>query len=234
MATINPNTGKRQLYGRRIGRPLKTNQAERLDEGLARYGLTLEALEQTANLPSLFSGPVKEVWLEIGFGGGEHLAYQAAHNPDVGMIGAEFFANGVSSACGHLLRADLHNARLLHGDGRELLDRLPKASLSRAFILHPDPWPKKRHHERRIVNTEVLDILFAVLRPGAELRLATDHSSYKVWMLQKLLDHPGFDWTATCKQDWSERPADWPQTRYEAKALREGRDPMVLSFRRRP
>ncbi len=232
MATINPNTGKRQLYGRRIGRPLKDYQAERLDAGLAQFGLTLEQIEQTADLASLFPAQPQEVWLEIGFGGGEHLAYQAAQNPEVGIIGAEFFANGVSSACGHLLRAGLSNARLLHGDGRELLDRLPDASLTRAFILHPDPWPKKRHHERRIVNTDVLDQLARCLRPGSELRLATDHASYKPWMLQKLLDHPEFVWLAERKQDWQERPADWPQTRYEAKALREGRVPMVIKARR--
>jgi tRNA (guanine-N7-)-methyltransferase len=232
MATINPNTGKRQLYGRRIGRPLKDQAAQRLDAGMAQFGLTLDALERHRDLTDLFAHRPREVWLEIGFGGGEHLAYQAAHNPDVGLIGAEFFANGVSSACGHLLRSGLGNARVLHGDGRELLDRLPDVSLMRAFILHPDPWPKKRHHERRIVNTDVLDALARVMRPGAELRLATDHASYKPWMLQKLLDHPAFVWTAQTKRDWQERPADWPQTRYEAKALREGRVPMVITAKR--
>ncbi len=232
MATINPHTGKRQLYGRRIGRPLKENQAERLDEGMARFGLTLEDLDASEDLSRLFDHDPQEVWLEIGFGGGEHLAYQAAQNPAVGLIGAEFFANGVSAACGHLLRANLDNARVLHGDGRELLDRLPDNSLTRAFILHPDPWPKKRHHERRIVNTDVLDALARVMRSGAELRLATDHASYKPWMLQKLLDHPAFVWTANSKRDWQERPSDWPQTRYEAKALREGRVPMVIKAKR--
>lgn len=231
-APVNPYTGEPLLYGRRSGRTLKANQQSRLDIGLERWGLEIEAIDEASDLNQLFPKPAKEHWLEIGFGGGENLAKQVKLYPDVGHIGVEFFENGVSLACKHLLEVDQDNVRLVHGDGRLVLDALPEQSLSKVFILHPDPWPKKRHHFRRIVNFEVLDRLEILMKPGAELRLATDHPSYKPWMLQKILDHPAFEWLATGKSDWETYPADWPQTRYAAKAVAEGRPPMNLICRR--
>ena len=227
-----PKDHSRQLYGRRFGKKLRPCQSLRLERGTQRWGLSLETLEKCQDLSQLFPHNPQEIWLEIGFGGGEHTAWQAKQNPEVGIIAAEFFINGVASLCRHLEQSALDNVRFVHGDGRCILDRLPANAISRTFILHPDPWPKKRHHFRRIINPETLDLLANVMPRGAQLRCATDHSSYKIWMLQHLLAHPAWVWTAKRSQDWSQRSADWPQTRYEAKALNEGRTPLYLQFSR--
>jgi tRNA (guanine-N7-)-methyltransferase len=183
---------------------------------------------------ALFAGPVDAVWLEVGFGGGEHLAAQAAAAPAIGMIGAEVFENGVVKLLGEIERRKLTNLRLVIDDARLLLAALPEASLQRVFILFPDPWPKLRHHKRRIVARETLDRLAFVMADGAELRLATDDADYLRWMLERATQHADFDWLARRPEDWRERPADWPPTRYEQKALAAGRTPAFLRFRRRP
>jgi tRNA (guanine-N7-)-methyltransferase len=180
---------------------------------------------------ALFAAPVRAVWLEIGFGGGEHLADQAEHNPDIGVIGCEPFVNGVVSALGHVERRVLGNVRLWPDDARLLLDRLADRTIARAFILFPDPWPKARHHKRRIVSRENLDRLARVLADGAELRLASDDAAYVEWMREHLAAHPGF---AGGPVEPVSRPADWPQTRYEAKARAKGVEPTLLRYRRCP
>jgi tRNA (guanine-N7-)-methyltransferase len=182
---------------------------------------------------SLFGCAVRAVWLEIGFGAGEHLAIQAQAHPDIGFIGCEVFENGVARLLGDIERRDLSNIRLYPDDARLLLATLAPAVIGRVFILFPDPWPKARHHKRRIVSRDTLDQLARVMIAGAELRLATDDPGYGCWMLERLTGHSAFDWLARRPGDWRERPADWPATRYEEKARADGRAPLFLRARRR-
>jgi len=183
---------------------------------------------------TLFDPPAETVWLEIGFGGGEHLAAQAEAHPAIGLIGCEPFVNGIVSALGHVARRGLANVRLWPDDARLLLDRLPAGSLDRIFVLFPDPWPKARHHKRRLIAPATLDRLAEIMADRAELRLATDDASYLAWMLEHVTAHPAFAWTARRPADWRERPPDWPATRYEAKARKAGRAPAFLRLERRP
>jgi tRNA (guanine-N7-)-methyltransferase len=171
---------------------------------------------------------VADVWLEIGFGGGEHLIWQAQHHPNIGFIGAEPYVNGVVKLLSHLKAAQTSNIRIYTGDARDVLEALPDASIGRVFILFPDPWPKTRHHKRRFVRMKLLDTLARVMKTGAELRFASDDAGYVEWTLERLLAHRAFVWTATRASDWSTRPADWPPTRYEAKQL-HGK-PVFLRF----
>lgn len=182
---------------------------------------------------TLFAQPPEAVWLEVGFGGGEHLAAQAAAHPGIGMLGAEVFENGVVKLLGEVERQKLQNVRLFVEDARLLLAALPEAALARVFILFPDPWPKLRHHKRRMVSAETLDRLAFVMADEAELRLATDDRAYLAWMLERAAAHPDFEWLARGPGDWRERPPDWPPTRYEQKAIEAGRAPTFLRFRRR-
>ncbi len=224
---------KRRVYGRRFGRKLRDSQKDLLADVLPKVRvptLTPGAVLDPANL---FAAPKRDFWLEIGFGGGEHLAWQAAHHPDIGIIGCEPFLNGVVSALGHLHRHALENARVWPDDARPLMDALPDACLGRAFILFPDPWPKKRHNSRRFVQKENLDTLARLLRPGAELRMASDDTDYVAWMLAETTPHPAFAWLAEGPSDWRERPEDWPATRYEEKARAKGIKPSFLRFVRR-
>ena len=173
---------------------------------------------------------VDDVWLEVGFGGGEHLLEQARANPRIGLIGAEPYEAGVAKLLSKIEDTDASNIRIHEGDARDVVEVLPDASLGRVFILFPDPWPKTRHHKRRFVQMEMLDALARVMKPGAELRLASDDAGYIAWTLERVLAHPGFAWTAERAADWKTRPQGWPQTRYEAKALHG--PPAYLSFRR--
>ncbi len=170
----------------------------------------------------------------MGFGAGEHLAGQATAHPEIGMIGCEVFENGVVKLLAEINRRALGNIRLFIDDARLLIAALPEASVARAFILFPDPWPKLRHHKRRMVSAETLDRLAVILADSAELRLATDDADYLAWMLERATTHPLFEWLARGPGDWRQRPADWPATRYEQKALAAGRTPAFLRFRRRP
>ncbi len=223
----------RSSHGRRRGRPLRANRKALLETLLPRLEVALPPAGGGFDLAALF-GDAEALWLEIGFGAGEHLAWQAARHPDIAFLGAEFFVNGVAGMLREIEAAQLENVRVYQGDGRDLLDVLPENSVARAFLLFPDPWPKLRHHNRRIVQPEVLDRFAAVLRDNAELRMATDHRGYLRWMLQLATAHPAFRWLATGPRDWRQRPADWPATRYERKALGEGRAPAYLRFVRRP
>ena len=226
---------RRVLFGRRRGRPLRAGQRLLKDELLPRLAIALPAcgcLDPQALFPPAPRAK-RPIWLEIGFGGGEHLAVQAARHPEVGFIGVEVFDNGVAKLLAHVVRHRLDNIRIFADDARLLLARLPSASLDRVFILFPDPWPKRRHWKRRIVAPATLDRLAALMADGAELRLATDDRGYLAWILQHLTDHPEFAWLARRPADWRERPADWPPTRYEEKARAEGRAPVFLRARRR-
>lgn len=230
-------------YGRRRGRALRPGRKALLDELLPTLGVGLPPAGGWLDPGALFldgpaatstgAPPGRAIWLEIGFGAGEHLAWQAERHPEVGVIGAEVFVQGVAGLLSRVCAAKLHNVRIFQGDGRDLLDALPEASLDRIFILFPDPWPKTRHHKRRVIRRATIERLSRVMRNGVELRLATDDMDYAAWMLERLVGHPDFEWLARGAADWRERPADWPPTRYETKALRQGRRPVFLRFRRR-
>ncbi len=224
--------GERQrlLYGRRRGRKLRPAQQSLRDTLLPKLRFDLPAGPFDPH--RLFARPVEQIWLEVGFGGGEHLAEQAARHPQHGFIGCEVFENGVVKLLAEIHKRALDNVRLFIDDARLLMAALPEASLSRAFILFPDPWPKQRHHKRRIVSSATLDLLAGAMTEGAELRLATDDRDYLRWMLERATAHPAFLWLARRPQDWRERPADWPATRYEEKAIAAGRVPAFLRLER--
>lgn len=222
---------RRPLYGRRVGPRLRAGQARLLAAARSRLDLTAEP-ELLARPGRLFAPERERVWLEIGFGGGEHLVWQAQHNPDVGLIGCEAFLNGIAKALAAIEREGLSNVRLHHGDGRDVLDLVGPGSIERVFLLYPDPWPKRRHWKRRFVNAETLAALHRVLCPGGELRIASDSSDYVAWILAAIRRHGGFEWTARKPADWRLRPPDWPATRYEEKALAAGARPVYLVFRR--
>jgi len=228
-----PLEHRRVLYGRRRGRPLHRGQQALVETLLPRLAVTLPAAG-TLDPATLFDPRPDEVWLEIGFGSGEHLAVQAAAHPAIGFIGCEVFENGVAKLLAEVQRRALANVRILTDDARLLIAALPSASIGRVFILFPDPWPKQRHHKRRIVAGETLAALAAIMTDGAELRLATDDLDYLASMLARVPTHPAFAWLADRPSDWRVRPADWPATRYEAKAIAAGRRPYFLRFCRRP
>ena len=215
-------------YGRIKGRRLRAGRAAALDGGMAQARLDLGqgALDPVALMPG-----ARETWLELGFGGGEHLAAQADAHPDVLALGAEPFVNGVASALRHVQVRNLGNVRIHPGDGRELMAALPAGSIARVFVLFPDPWPKSRHHKRRLINAETLAQLARVMRPGAELRFATDWADYLGWTLERFAASPAFAWTAERARDWREPPSDHATTRYESKRLGDC-EPTFLEFRR--
>ncbi len=224
----------RNFYGRFKGKGLRDSQQTYLDEDLAKLSpgpvdWDVNPERTSLDLPALFDG--KAVWLEIGFGGGEHLVHMAATNPNIGLIGCEPYINGVAMLLGKLRDAGVTNVAIHPGDVRDLFDVLPPQSISKAFLNYPDPWPKKRHHRRRFVTPEHLEPLHRVMKPGAELRVATDIKDY---VRQTLVEVPkaGFVWTAEHPTDWRDPWNDWQSTRYEQKALREGRTPHYLTFLR--
>ena len=218
------------LYGRRSGKPLAHYQRELIRTLLPRLALDAEGPLDPAGL---FSEPPRDTWLEIGFGGGEHLLAAAAAHRDVGLIGCEPFLNGMARALSDLAGADLDNIRLHCGDAGEIIDRLPDASLGRVFLFYPDPWPKRRQRKRRFVSDEMLERLARVMRPGAELRFATDIDDYCGWTLARLRRSLAFEWTATRAADWQAPWPGWVTTRYEQKAVGEGRRPCYITALRR-
>ncbi|CUH82487.1 tRNA (guanine(46)-N(7))-methyltransferase TrmB [Tropicibacter naphthalenivorans] len=236
MTTSNKHPGApwRNFYGRVKGKTLKASQETYLEEDLGK--LSPGAVDWDVNpdrtpldLGALFGG--KDVWLEIGFGGGEHLVHQAVTYPEVGIIGCEPYINGVAMLLGKIRKAGADNLRVYPGDARNMFDVLPEASISKAFLLYPDPWPKARHHRRRFVTQEHLEPLARVLKPGAEFRVATDIPDY---VRQTMIEVPkaGFEWLAEGPDDWRNPWGDWISTRYEQKALREDRTPHYMTFRR--
>lgn len=218
-------------FGRRRGRKLSARQQHLLDDVLPRVSLPI-GTACTQPVSELFPSACSRVWLEIGFGGGEHLLWQSRANPDVGLIGCEVFEDGVVKALSGIETEGLENVRLCADDARALLRWLPDASIDRVFILFPDPWPKKRHVKRRLINRALLDELARVMRPAGELRIGTDIGDYLRTILMAFRGHPAFSWMAKGPGDWRVRVADWPPTRYEAKAEREGRRRYFLRFRR--
>lgn len=224
---------RRTLYGRRKGKKLRPGQEEILERSLRERAIKAPAEGESVNPRAIFPDK-RALWLEVGFGAGEHLLWQAEHNPDVGIIGCEPFVNGLARGMAGAEQRGLTNVRFLADDARLLIKALPEASLERVFILFPDPWPKTRHHKRRFVARPTLDLLARAMKDGAELRCATDDPSYQPWMVEHACQHPDFEWLAERAADWKQRPEDWPPTRYEQKAIAHGRVPMFLRLRRRP
>ncbi|MDP5306171.1 tRNA (guanine(46)-N(7))-methyltransferase TrmB [Paracoccus spongiarum] len=229
---FDPHPPRRNFYGRRHGKTLRQSQKGYLSDDLGELrprGITLSENPQRLPIsPSAIFGDERPVWLEVGFGGGEHLVHMAATYPGIGIIGCEPFINGVAMLLGKIRAAGVGNVSVHPGDARDLMDVLPDASLDRVFLMYPDPWPKARHHRRRFVTPEHLLPLARVTRPGAEFRVASDIPDY---IRQTLEEVPpaGFDLVADSDVPWP----DWISTRYEQKALREGRPPRYVTFRRR-
>jgi tRNA (guanine-N7-)-methyltransferase len=219
------------LYGRRKGKPLRSHQARLVDQLLPR--LSLDVSTSVADARALFPPRISDVWLEIGFGGGEHLIRAAAERPDIGFIGCEPFVNGVAKALAAIEAQGLANVRLHAGNAADILAWLPEASLGRVFLLFPDPWPKRRQRKRRFVSEENLAALARVMRSGAELRFATDVDDYSGWTFARILRAPDFFWPAGASADWTAPWRGWRETRYELKAKQAGRRPVYLSFIRR-
>jgi tRNA (guanine-N7-)-methyltransferase len=224
---IDPMTTRR-LYGRRQGHKLRLGQAELVEELLPRI-----SVPETGPLdaPSLF-GDSRPLQLEIGFGAGEHLAGQAAAHPGTGFIGCEPFLNGVVGALTHVRDGELANVRLYMGDALDVVERLPDESLDRLYLLHPDPWRKARHAKRRMVNHGPLDLIQRKLKPGAEFRLGTDDPTYCRWSMMVMNQRRDFVWQAETPADFLTRPDDWPETRYERKARRQGHEVWYFRYMR--
>jgi tRNA (guanine-N7-)-methyltransferase len=215
------------FFGRRKGKKLRQGQ-----DDLVRTRLPRLRIDPRADVRAQFGRAFRELWLEIGFGGGEHLAAQARANPDVAFIGCEPFVNGVAKLLAVIDQEGLDNIRLWDADATRLIPALPPASLDRVYLLYPDPWPKRRQRKRRFLSEDTLGLLARVMRPGAELRFATDIDDYAGWGLARVLRSADFRWTAERPDDWRKPWAGWPGTRYEAKAFAEGRKPSYLTFER--
>lgn len=222
---------RRNFYGRRQGRPLRESRKRLMETLLPKITVTVTPGVEI-DPAALYPEPKREHWLEIGFGGGEHLAAQAEANRDVGLIGCEIFLNGIASALSHIDAAKLENVRIYPEDVRDLLPTLKPQSFDRIFLLFPDPWHKTRHAGRRFVNQANLDIVASLLKPGGEFRVGSDDPVYIGWALAHTTRHPAFKWLAEKSSDWLVRPADWPASRYEQKAIRQGRVPHYFRFNR--
>ena len=224
----------RNFHGRLKGKALRPSQQVYLAEDLGKLSpgavdWDVNPDRQNIDLERLFGD--RDVWLEIGFGGGEHMVHQAVRNPDIGIIGCEPYINGVAMLLGKIREAGTHNVAVYPGDVRNMFDVLPENAISRAFLLYPDPWPKTRHHKRRFVTAEHLAPLSKCLKSGASFRVATDIPDYVRQTLEEVPQH-GFDLLAGGSDDWHIPWDDWMSTRYEQKALREGRAPHYLTFRK--
>ena len=217
-----------KFYGRRKGKKMRDQRLDVYDSIYPQVGISLPS--DIVDPRSFFDAPVKDVWLEIGFGNGEHLVHQALQNPDIGMIGCEPFINGIAALCKDIKTHNIKNIRIFGDDARLLLPRLKSGSFGRAFVLNSDPWPKTRHAKRRFIQQGTLDELHRLLADGAQLRLTSDHPVLINWQLHQTYHHAGFDWQATCKKDWADRPSDLPETRYQKKGVREGRGNGFLDF----
>lgn len=214
-------------FGRNRGRALRPYQQRLVDELLPQLEIGIEEKK----ILQFFNSSVLQfssIALEIGFGGGEHLLAQAAHRPDTLFIGCEPFINGVAKCLARIDRQKLTNIRIHPRDARELILALPDACVQEIFILFPDPWPKLRHHKRRLVSEETLAMLHRIHTPGGRLLIATDHVDYSEWILERLLVSPHYRWTAERAADFETPPPDWVQTKYQRKTTAEGREPVFM------
>lgn len=215
-------------FGRRRGRKPKATKQHLLDTVLPALAITLPEENTRLNISALFERKAP-LWLEIGFGGGEHLAAQAKAHPEINFIGCEPYINGMGSLLAEIEQHKIANIRVFMDDARLLMATLPDASVEKLFILFPDPWPKTRHHKRRIINKKMVEICARILSQGGLLRLATDHEEYGSWMLERLLASNAFSWAARRCMDWQTPPEGWVTTRYQQKGL-AGDRPLYLDF----
>jgi len=225
---VNDPTTIRRLYGRRQGHKLRLGQSALVEDLLPRISVPEDG---PLDANTLF-GDDRPLQVEIGFGAGEHLAGQAGANPGTGFIGCEPFLNGVVGALNHVRDGDLGNVRIHMGDALEVVERLPDASLDRLYLLHPDPWRKARHAKRRMVNHGPLDLIAAKLKPSGLFRLGTDDPTYCRWSMMIMNARRDFVWQARTPRDFLDRPSDWPETRYERKARRQGREVWYFEYLR--
>ncbi len=220
-----------KLYGRRKGKPLREHQSALVQTLLPK--LVLDLSLPITDVGALFPVRPTAVWLEIGFGGGEHLVAEARAHPDVGHIGCEPFLNGLAKALTAIEADALKNIRLFNGDAGRVIDALPDGALDGVYLLYPDPWPKRRQRKRRFLSDAMLERLARIMKPGAELRFATDIDDNAGWTLARIFRAPGFTWTAARAAEWQTPWAGWASTRYEAKAIAARRRPAYLTFQRR-
>jgi len=225
---MNDPTTLRRLYGRRSGHKLRAGQSALLEQLLPAVSVRAEGPVTSA----ILFGDARPLHFEIGFGSGEHLAYRADLLPDHGFIGAEPFLNGVVGALAHVRDQRLANVRLHMGDALEVLERVPDGALTMVYLLHPDPWPKARHAKRRMVNPGPLNLIARKLKAGGEFRLGTDDPTYCRWSMMVMNGRRDFEWLAESARDFLTRPGGWPETRYEAKARREGREVWYFRYLR--
>lgn len=223
---------KSAFFGRRKGKPLSPRQQALMNERLP--ALLLDPTIPIKTPQTLFDAPKHKIWLEIGFGGAEHMMYQALENPQVGLIGCEPFVNGVSKAIDQIAEKAIDNIRLYNEDAAHILDWLPKGSIDKLFLLYPDPWHKKRHWKRRFVSNHNLERIIRVLKPGGYFRFASDIADYVDWTLDHIANQPLLKELGASSQERQTPYPDWKRTRYEAKAYREGRIPQYLEFERLP
>ena len=216
MSIANPHRDYLSSFGRNRGRTLRP-----IPQGLVDNLLPTLEVDLANPLPE----GATNIAVEIGFGGGEHLLMQAAYHPETTFIGCEPFINGVAKCLAGIDEQKLTNIRLFTHDARELLKALPDQSIDTFFILFPDPWPKARHNKRRLVNAETLSMMARVQKKGGRLLIATDHIDYSVWILEVLLAHPDYTWTAEAQADWKTLPKEWTETKYQRKTSAEGRAP---------
>ena len=219
----------RRLYGRRQNHALRAGQAELVERLLPAISVPEDGPVDAARL----FGEPRPLHFEIGFGGGEHLAFRADLLPDHGFIGCEPFVNGVAQALGHVRDGHLANVRIHMGDALDVLERVPDGALRFVYLLHPDPWPKARHAKRRMMNHGPVDLICAKLEPGGEFRLGTDDPVYCRWAMMVMGQRRDFEWLATGPDDFRRRPGGWPETRYEAKARRKGHEVWYFRYRKR-
>jgi tRNA (guanine-N7-)-methyltransferase len=217
------------FYGRRKGKKLRDGQAHLFDTLLPRLRVNLDG---ELALKALFQKPVHSLWLEIGFGGGEHLLARARENPDIGFIGCEPFVNGMAKLLSAIDKESIDTIRLYDADALTLLKKLPDQSVDRIYLLYPDPWPKRRQNKRRFVSDETLALMARILKSGGEFRFASDIDHYVGWTLARILRSGLFRWRVEGPDDWRNPWAGWQSTRYEMKAIREGRKSSYLTFER--
>jgi tRNA (guanine-N7-)-methyltransferase len=220
---------RRALYGRSKGKTLRSYHAHLVADLLPKLELAGVSLAAPSGL---FGFVPDRIELEIGFGGGEHLAMRAAEAPATGFLGCEPFINGVAKLLASIDGAGLSNIRIRAGDARALIESLPAAALDRIYVLYPDPWPKRRQQKRRLISPDMVAEFARVLKPQGELRFATDIDDYAGWTLKRFLASPAFVWEAARADDWRLPWAGWRPTRYEAKARLEGRGSAYLTFRK--
>ena len=227
---------RRLIYGRRRGRKFSPTRETTFADWLPRLSIALPSANGVLDPAALFAQPMQAYWVEVGFGDGQHLFALAQANPEIGFLGVEPYEPGVAKLVSHIAArvstGGADNIRILMDDARLLLKALPDRSIARGFTLFPDPWPKKRHQWRRIVNADTLSDWARLIPPGHELRLATDVPDYQRWMLRHMLAEPRFGWLAETSRDWLQRPADWPASKYEQKAIAAGRTPHYYRLRR--